>query len=479
MISRRLFLRESVMAWAMFEPPRIASSEAFTPERFGAKGDGITNDSQAFSRLAAAVNAAGGGIIALRRTTYIVGAQSRLVSPDRRYSFAPLPLLEIIGCPNPVEIRGNGAILRCPPGLRFGTFDASTGEPTTHALPFYGFEHRATPYEAMILLRDCTDSVLISDLELDGNLARLRIGGRWGDTGWQIPARGIMLMDNRGDEVVRNVRTHHHGQDGLMIGGRDDPSGKKPPTRIIENVESDFNGRQGCSLIGGRGYVFRGCRFSHTGRSAVASAPGAGVDIEAEGGRKVRALRFEDCRFDDNFGCGLVADTGDSEGVTFARCLFVGTTNWAAWPNKPRFHFRDCRFVGSVANCYGDSDPGRAAQFYDCTFIDDPRLAPGGKVYREGRANGSLANLGERANVGFIRCRFYATAGAVLPWSTHAVYQDCRMRQSSKVVAYPRGRYLGSSTIVGAVDLYGSNVVGSLTVNGKVVPRGAFGVPAS
>src|SRR4051812_45456452 len=57
--------------------PVLIPKDALTPEMFGAKGDGATNDSAAFARLAEAITHRGGGTIALRRKTYIVGAQRR------------------------------------------------------------------------------------------------------------------------------------------------------------------------------------------------------------------------------------------------------------------------------------------------------------------------------------------------------------------------------------------------------------------
>ena len=48
----------------------------FTPEMFGARGDGRTNDSAAMARVSEAVSANGGGTVVFRRATYLVGAQS-------------------------------------------------------------------------------------------------------------------------------------------------------------------------------------------------------------------------------------------------------------------------------------------------------------------------------------------------------------------------------------------------------------------
>ncbi|MDT9600800.1 right-handed parallel beta-helix repeat-containing protein [Sphingosinicella rhizophila] len=445
-----------------------ATAEVFTPEMFGAKGDGTTNDSDAFAALAAEVNANGGGVVRLRRRTYLVGAQER---NDGRFAeaFRPKPLLHLRGCTKRLTIEGNGAAMKCAPGLRFGTFDPSSGEPTRNAMPYLDKSQWSSPYEYMIMVEACAGTVEIADLELDGNLAALRIGGPFGDTGWQISATGLYLVDNRGDEIVRNVHSHHHPQDGLMINGLDDEALAGRVRRRIENFRSEYNGRQGCSIIGGHGYAFRGCKFNHTGRGGLVSAPAAGVDIEAEGGKTNRDHRFVDCEFSDNDGCAMVADSGDSEGATFTGCTFVGTTNWSVWPYKPYFRFEGCTIVGTAVKCFGDPDPARAAQFHDCTFRDDPALSPNGKVYLSGRPDGPIADLSDAENVLFERCAFLLDHGAVLPWSTRAIYSNCRMRQTSGTNAFPRGAYRGRNVVDGAVILNGTTVDGDLILNGKPV----------
>jgi hypothetical protein len=320
----------------------------------------------------------------------------------------------------------------------------------------------------MIQIARCSGPIDVSDLELDGNIDRLRLGGQYGDTGHQIPAWGLALLDNRGLERIRNIYTHHHGQDGFYIDGPN-PTGRPPPERRIVNLRSEYNARQGCSIVGGHGYRFEDCRFNHTGRSksGLRSAPGAGVDIEAEGDKVNRDHSFLRCEFVDNNGCGMVADSGDSEGALFRDCTFIGTTAWAVWPNKPRFRFHNCLFVGASVRAFGDPDERRAAQFHDCRFRDDPKLSPTGTVAMGGEKHYPIYDLSSEANVLFNRCDFLLTHNGKLPWSWHAIYRDCRMRQSTNEQGYPKGKYRGRSAIEGNVDLYGTTVEGTLTVNGR------------
>jgi hypothetical protein len=449
-------------------PAAVSNHGAVTPEMFGAKGDGSTNDTAAFAAMAEHVNRAGGGEIILRRATYIVGAQTRSFR-GAPYAFRPAPILELTGCSRPIVIRGNGARMKCEGGLRFGTFSAATGAATRHNMPYFEFGELASPYHHMIKVERCDGGIEISDLELDGNLPGLRIGGPWGDTGHQIGTFGISLVDNDGPEILRNIHAHHHAVDGLLIDG---PERARSAQRLIEKLRSEYNGRQGCSIVGGSGYKFVDCRFEHTGKSTVKSAPGAGVDIEAEKGKRVRNLTFQNCLFSNNHGPGLVCDQGDSEGAHFLNCTFIGTTNWAAWPAKPRIRFQTCTFVGPIVNCFGDAkDPERATRFFDCSFRDDPKLTPTGAVFRGQNEDGPIADLSNNPKVLFSRCAFTLTHRHALPWTTNVViFEDCRLSQAAPQTSYPRGTFVGRNFISGKVDLYSAIVLGHLTVNGVRLP---------
>lgn len=466
LVSRRAAIG-GVIAAGVTALPLAAIAQAlpaFTPEDFGARGDGRTNDTAAFARMAQAVNRAGGGRIVLRRTVYLVGEQ-RPGPPGGPFSFAPEPVLRLSRCARGVSIEGNGATLRCAPGLRYGTFDRASGRSIELPMPNTRPGAIAAPYEYLILIEECRGPVGVADLELDGNVGSHRIGGPWGDTGRQIACDGLFLRNNGGDEIVRNLHTHHHARDGMMLAGpTPSPAGAR---RLFTGIRSEWNGRQGCSLIGGSGYAFADCRFAHTGRGPLATPPGAGFDIEAESA-PIRRLRFDRCVFEDNAGCGLVADSGDSADVRFADCRFIGTTNWSIWPNKPGFRFDRCEIVGAAVRFFSSPDPLRATRFYDCRFTDAPVRSANRKVY----LNGPMADISDSRNVLFARCRFDATHGARLPWSTAAIYESCTMRQTGAAAAYPRGTFRGNNRIDGAVDIAASRVSGRLILNGRVIaPR--------
>lgn len=472
-IGPRLSRRETIaFAVAALVPAacnaQAGSNSVFRPEDYGAKGDGIANDGAAFAALSEAVNRHGGGTVVLQRTRYLVGMQRREAAHPNGYLLTPQPILSFAGCAADVTVQGNGASLICAPGLLYGVFDPHSLQPFHPALPFYRRDTLATPYVAMVQAEGCHGAIRVHDLVLDGNVDQLTIGGRWGDAGWQIAGSGIVLLNNSGDELIENVICRNHPLDGLML---DDAPVTQTVERRLVNVIADRNGRQGASIVGGDGYSFENCRFLRTGRGPLGSAPGAGVDIEPENGKRVTRLRFDSCQFEDNAGPGLLAGGAGSRDVRCTRSMFVGTTAWAAWPAGPAYVFDRCTFIGATSNCHGASNPADATRFAGCTFCDTALSGSPQRVFHGSSDGGPIVDVSTAANVRFSSCTFSLTEEGRLPWSTAAIYENCVMTQRVHVTAYPRGTWLGRSTIRGIADVGGSKIVGTLTINGQSLPR--------
>lgn len=419
----------------------------------------------AFAAASEALNRAGGGTLTIGPGVYRVGAQQLARRRGAGRAHLPADIIHIARCTRPVSIRGRGATLKAADGLYFGAFDPVTGAIHRARMPFVDVNFRSDAY-VMIMVRGCTSGVAIEGLTLDGNQAGYTLGGEWGDVGRQVTAVGILLDGNKGPVSIVDVRSHDHGQDGIMLvhAGLAPRSPRYPV--MLTNVVCDRNGRQGLSWVGGTQLTATRCRFTRTGRGRIGSPPGAGLDIEAEGSI-CRNGRFVECVFEDNVGVGMVADSGDSSDMAFERCAFVGTTNWSAWPRKPGFGFSDCLFVGAMCNVHGDTDPARATRFYKCQFHSDPARSPTGTVYGQW-----LADLGAGAtNVLFRDCDFRAiTSNTALPYTPSDVrYEDCRFSQAGPQPSYPRGIFTGDNRIesVGPVGLEGSRFVGRVTLNGR------------
>ncbi|SMF62107.1 Right handed beta helix region [Allosphingosinicella indica] len=381
-VTRRGFIRAAgaVLVTACGNERATAEqAAAYTPEGFGAKGDGRTNDTAAFQALSAAINARSGGTVMLRKgAVYIVGG-SKPADPKRSggYTFTPADILRFTDCRNAVVVHGNGATLRAVDGYRFGTF-SSDGAPTRNALPYYG-PQIAAGYSAMIFVEGCSGSVLIENLELDGNVGRARIGGPWGDAGYQLPGSGLQFRNNSGRWRVVNVRAHHHPLDGIHVNDPGDAT--TPPSGSgTEGCDFDQNGRQGLSLVGGVGHIFRTSKFRRTRRDGVPvqSAPGAGVDLEAEGGRVVRDIRFERCEMSDNVGVAFLHGGGPVSNITVVDSLLLGTTTWSYYSSGAKsVRFVRTRIVGAVVNLIGGE---QGEVFEDCLLTNDPAEAPRGQT---------------------------------------------------------------------------------------------------
>lgn len=377
------------------ERSEASDFQTFDVREFGATGDGRTNDTAAFRAAVAALGRAGSGRLLVPHGTYIVGEQSR--TPGRHPPYESRGPIEVEGLDG-VVVEGVDSVLKLAPGLRFGSFDKHTGLPISPALPFYDRDCAVAPGN-MISISNCRN-VAVRNLELDGNSDRLIPGGEWGDTGRQLPASGIALHECT-NVLVENVRTRRHALDGIVVGWSGLREHDPATSCTLRNVVSEYNGRQAFSWVGGRGLVAEGCKFNRTGRGAFSSAPGAGLDIEAEDSVCREGL-FVDCEFADNAGCGIVADSGDGGFSRFVRCLFVGTTAWSAWSAKPGLLYESCTFNGSVVHGFGSPNPELATRYKDCRFEDAPYL--GTEVYRAA----ALVECSGGDNILFDGCEFVA-----------------------------------------------------------------------
>lgn len=428
---------------------------------FGASPSASAADNSAAFRLASrAIEQAGGGTLLIPPGEYRVGQQVR-----RDGKLVPLDIIRIEGCARDVLVTGGGATLKAADGLWYGAFDPVSGTPRDGPVPFTDPAWRVDGC-LMILVAGCRGDVRIEGMRLDGNSTNFVLGGQWGDHGRQLGSDGVACSNNTGSVTIANVHCRDHGRDGIMLShyGLKADSPRFPVT--VTDVTCDMNARQGLSWIGGTQLTVIRSHFTRTSRGRFSSAPGAGVDIEAEGS-VCRNGRFVDCRFVDNGGVGFVADSGDSADVECVRCEFVGTIFWSAWPRKPGFVFRDCLFVGTVVNVHGDPDPRRATQFYNCRFHADAGLSPTRTIY-----GGNLLDLGAGArNVLFKDCDFRAVEPRVsLPWTFADVrYDNCTFRQAGTNPSYTRGVFTGTNTVVsaGAVETWGSQFQGPFIVNGK------------
>jgi hypothetical protein len=384
---------------------------------FGAAGDGRTDDQAAFQKAAAFFNqraqtpaGAGRAVLHIPKGVYRVGHPSPGDLGD---------LLHLTGCRN-LAIAGDDSAtteIRYADSLRYGTFDPATHqfyEPPTAFFADWGWGVRGG---TAIVLQGC-DNVEVTNLAINGNSAHLNVGGHWGDTGIQLAFDGLFVSDSRRIRV-RRLAVHHFGRDGIQVLNRlaksvDDPAQEDI---LLENSRFDYNGRQGLSITGANGLRAINCSFSHTGRVVIPalgrplySNPGAGVDVEPEGGY-VANVRLDRCRLVDNAGQALVSDrygTGapNVKNVVVANSLLWGVTNWSAWVRQTGFLFENCRIYGAFVT--GSFQVGYPTCFVGCTFED--------RAYHGQPAYGQFlvySNQEARA-MRFTHCRFLGARNYLL-----------------------------------------------------------------
>jgi hypothetical protein len=384
---------------------------------FGAVGDGRTNDQPAFARAAEFFNerakkpaGSGRAVLYLPAGTYLVGQPGPSTVPD---------LLPLRGCRNLSIVGADSATteIQYADGLYYGTFDPATHLPYEGPTAFFTATGWALHGGTAINLQGC-DNVEVRNLRLNGNSEHLVVGGHWGDTGIQLPFDGI-FVDNSRHIRLRWLAVHHFGRDGVQVLNRlakrvDDPAQEGI---LLENSRFDYNGRQGLSITGVNGLRAVNCSFSHTGRVVIPalgrplySNPGAGIDIEPEGGYAAN-VRLERCRLVDNAGQALVSDRYGSglpttKNIVLRDCLLWGTTNWSAWVRQTDFLFKNCRIYGAFVTGCVLAD--YATRFVGCTFEDRP--------YRGQPAYGQYlvySNQEARA-MSFANCRFVGTRNYLL-----------------------------------------------------------------
>lgn len=396
--------------------------ETVSVKDFGAVGDGVTDDTGAFQAAAAYINAQSGGKVIIPSGTYIVGQQTFAGVNGLGYAYRGADIFYAQNCTRPVVIESQGATVKLKNNLNFGSFDPVTGAVyNPPSMPFVNTNYQAST-GIMFRFSNNASVAIIGALELDGNIANAVVGGLWGDTGRQIVSYGLWAYGN--DQFyAENVWAHHSCLDGMASGynGLTDESSSHKPFTLV-NCVFENNARQGWSITGGRGVTAINCKFNDTGRDIpFNSAPGAGCDLEAEGGW-VRDVMFLNCEFSNNTGAGLVADSGNTASVTAIRCKFVGTSAYSLWPNKPRMAFYDCLIVGGVVNAYASAtNPDYATKFINCNFSDETVYSPDGTVFN----SGYLASLEGGTNISLNKCNFTATAQRAINLKNGGFLTDC------------------------------------------------------
>ncbi|RAV20059.1 hypothetical protein [Paenibacillus contaminans] len=300
------------------------------PEWFGCVGDGLNDDYGGWEKTVNYINAAGGGVIVLRKDAdylldrYVIDEKSGLDSQNPSWTGNGVKDIWFKNV-NGLVIHGNHAKLSVK-----GNF---------HRRYHYSYNGYGYSYDRSLTLWPFSrcSNVTIHDVELDGN----------GD----LTTRDIAVTAEPGSSglktvmcsnfSIHNLYSHHHLMDGWFIGLFYDSEGtfEKLPDRnhAAYNCRFTYNARQGVSVIQLVKGIFINCDFSDTGKAAYGShAPASGVDIEPEWyqyasnsalqvpeGDQTQQITFLRCRFERNTGLSAIAAFSDrSRDITYRDCLF-------------------------------------------------------------------------------------------------------------------------------------------------------------
>lgn len=429
----------------------------FTPELFGAVGDGVTNDTTALNAMAAAVTSADGGTIEFSPgATYLAGGQTmgaaQVAGRFTGYTGVPDLLMEFANCTQPIIIRGNGAKIKIAPGLNFGTFD-DAGVATVHAMPYTGNEIAAA-YSSVISLTDCSGFFHCEHLEIDGSADDMVVGGPWGDSGWQIDGVGIRLINHSGGAFVLDVHCHHHTLDGIYLRGYAVDDAADYERIIVRASRFNYCSRLGAAIVGGRGFLFEDCELNWNGNysvsgTTISSSPASGVDIEAEGGLVNLNHHFSRCELVGNQNSEFIMASGPSKNVTFEDCRFVHTVDagYCCVPAKAGIKFYRCLFAGTVVSIWLNSlNPEENTLFEDCTFSNSDEHSPTGLT---GTVNALLLDVPVGSGLVLRRCLLdHDKAAAGANFSIDEVkLVDCTVLVRSGSVAV-NGRYSGKTEFI-------------------------------
>jgi Pectate lyase superfamily protein len=341
---------------------------------FGAKGDGKTNDTEAFLKASAWLNKNKTGKLFFPRGTYMVGRQT-FDGTLKGSAYNGTNLLTISDAQN-IVIEGDKAVIKFIDNLKFCAYDPISGKKIANTRDY---AYRAEIGECF-QLTNCKN-VTIKGFELDGNCDKVELGGNWYETGYEGLSAGIALRDVS-NVLVEDCYIHHFPLDGIYLHNVTKQGFATPSQNItLKNTELSYNCRQGMSWVGGIGITAIDCKFNHTGQAKWASAPSHGVDIEPEAGNVCKKGKFIRCVFSNNKGLAVCTQRQkDGEDFYFEKCTFEAIDYYCVMVSAPRTKFKKCNFYGSTV-LYPHANKEKEGVFFNKCNFKEKKTVSGKKVF--------------------------------------------------------------------------------------------------
>nr|DAG24603.1 MAG TPA: tailspike protein [Caudoviricetes sp.] len=281
----------------------------------------------------------------------------------------------------------SGWTLKLNSGLRVGAYDPVTGNPASDVVsetPDANYL-ASTGYLIKIYL---APNVEIKNGATDGNLVNLQWGGKYGNTGYQVPAYNMWVNQSEGFQIARHT-FKNSAVDGLHM----QATGERSFLDIIPNTVVDTCVFQDCgrncySLTGGANIDIINPIITRSGRLATGigthfSGPEAGIDIEAEGGNPYNIRIINPKIVNTGKGAlqtvsvpgtvnditvvggvlhsmhsdGAVFNAGNARNIKFVGTTIIGSvidTGSPAPMGLECYSFIDCEFQNRYANDYAN-----------------------------------------------------------------------------------------------------------------------------
>jgi hypothetical protein len=410
---------------------------------YGAR-NGSANATAPCIAAAETINAMGGGTLILPGGEYIVGRQTFANGVGRGYSYRGDDIIHIHDCTRPVVIISERAKFKWMNRLKFGAFDPTTGAPYASTPPFYNRDYLAS-IGAMLNISKNKSVTIKGYLELDGNVANVALGGPYGDTGWQVPARGLYAYNNEFFDCDP-IYTHHHPLDGVEQGWTGLTASDPIYPHTFRGLRSEYNGRQAFSWTGGNSLTLHEPMLLYSGKNGVVlSAPAAGIDIEAEDA-VCRHATLLNPKIYGNAGVGCVADSGDSADIEIINPYIEGNYNWALWARKPRFRLMGGTINGPCVNFYGTPAPSTDGfKAMGTSFIHDSTRSIVGTIHAQ---DSDFANGGNYKVFDSVLIDIVDRERSLPPGTLLVQWINSRFRQTKNTgIFYLKGTFLGDCTV--------------------------------
>jgi len=395
---------------------------------FGAKGNGRTDDQEAFVKASAFFNKRkGNGKLIIPKGIYLVGRQQFMGNePNSRITYVGDYAIDLRSCSNMIIEGKPGAVLKDNDSLRIGAFYPATGKPFKHSMKDINVKPEYANYASnagnIIYTSGCSN-IKISGLTIDGNVGNFIFGGNWGigRNAFELIHYGVYILDSH-DITVSNCDIKNFSCDGIYIAnlGQD----LKTFNITVDKCKVNYCGRNGLSWIGGENIRVTNSVFSNSGQGTVHESPAAGISIEVENSSFCRKGYFYNCTMENNIGSAIASGSKDlSSQVLFKKCIAASPSYFTVFADAPAHVFEDCAFYGTVLVWYRATTEKDAVKFKRCLFEENYK---GKKMY-----DGTYQLGAEATGVQVDSCIFraYTTANYYL----NALTKDCSTTNVQKI----------------------------------------------